>query len=1066
MPLRNAPLFALGALLLFGSGCSIEDVSDRDHPQSDIDYQAPDAGPDAEDDASDSGGAEAARAKLQSVEQTEAWDLPGLTSEVHVVRTEGNIPHIYADNARDLYLVEGFVMARDRYIEFELGRRLGLGKASELLGQDALAIDQSSRGLGRAMIAQRIVDNLSPEQAEAFDAYAEGINIYIDRVAAGELPPPTELDLIAPLLGGQPADYMEPVDRLGIAGLLTVIVGQLGFETIEVTLAAVEAELAALDTDLPLGELRKQGAIDDIFNTVGPIKPVSAAGGGWGIEGMDRKPGAIDLGWRSRPTVAIDPSRAPKRTPVELLHRIQRWAERDNALLRRGEHGEFGSNVWAGGGASTADGGSVLASDGHLPLGVPPLFMHMGLDTRELGGGDVHQLGLTFPGVPFVTVGTNGKVAWSQTYLYADITDWYREEIRLGDDGKPTDSRFEGEWRPLTRAEEEYVVADVPLLGSVGRTETWERWATFDGRLLVSLEGRLLAPGEEPGDGEVVVDMQGDRIVPGDLDGDGVVTGVSFYYTGLDIGDTIGAVDGFHKVDDVFAWRDQTRKLVAYAQGMVASDDQGNVTYTGYNAIPCREYLERDASGAWTPGSDPRRLLDGTRYGRPTIPLTESGEVDQDRRDDPYACTIPFDSFPQSVNPERGYVATANNDPADITTDGSITDDPWYMGYAWSTGYRADTITTRLEELTASQAVSVASMMELQGDVRSRLGEDLGGELLAAITAAQGWSEQAVELTEAQQRAVDLYQAEASDLDEVATRVQAWRDRGAQARSGVETFYNLAPTETDREDAVATTLFNAWFLFFLEEIFDDEPFDARIWVGNASANRLRALFAILEGRGEGNPGGLASWNPETGESAFFDILGTAEIETSTEIALRAMNRALAWLRSNPTEPGYGGFGTDDISQWLWGLRHMVELPSLLVSFVGEGTPAIDLIAGPLSLDTDVLPLADGYEAGDPRATLPWFPRDGDWFSVDAANPGWDGDFAYEAGPVMRMVIALKDGQVEARNVIPGGQSGLTDSPFFSDQAALWLANDTFPMRFHLDDVVEGATGRELYGPAE
>ena len=29
---------------------------------------------------------------------------------------------------------------------------------------------------------------------------------------------------------------------------------------------------------------------------------------------------------------------------------------------------------------------------------------------------------------------------------------------------------------------------------------------------------------------------------------------------------------------------------------------------------------------------------------------------------------------------------------------------------------------------------------------------------------------------------------------------------------------------------------------------------------------------FLEGRGEGNPSNLASWNAATGESAFFDIV--------------------------------------------------------------------------------------------------------------------------------------------------------------------------------------------------
>jgi acyl-homoserine lactone acylase PvdQ len=65
---------------------------------------------------------------------------------------------------------------------------------------------------------------------------------------------------------------------------------------------------------------------------------------------------------------------------------------------------------------------------------------------------------------------------------------------------------------------------------------------------------------------------------------------------------------------------------------------------------------------------------------------------------------------------------------------------------------------------------------------------------------------------------------------------------------------------------------------------------------------------------------------------------------------------------------------------------------------------------------------------------------------------------------MRMVIALKDGHVEAENIIPGGQSGLIDSPFYADQAKKWLANETIPMHFHVEDVVSGADGRELYVP--
>ena len=50
------------------------------------------------------------------------------------------------------------------------------------------------------------------------------------------------------------------------------------------------------------------------------------------------------------------------------------------------------------------------------------------------------------------------------------------------------------------------------------------------------------------------------------------------------------------------------------------------------------------------------------------------------------------------------------------------------------------------------------------------------------------------------------------------------------------------------------------------------------------------------------------------------------------------------------------------------------------------------------------------------------------------------------------------------NVIPGGQSGLKDSPHFDDQVQLWLANETLPLRFHLDEVVAGGTHRDVFTP--
>ena len=86
-------------------------------------------------------------------------------------------------------------------------------------------------------------------------------------------------------------------------------------------------------------------------------------------------------------------------------------------------------------------------------------------------------------------------------------------------------------------------------------------------------------------------------------------------------------------------------------------------------------------------------------------------------------------------------------------------------------------------------------------------------------------------------------------------------------------------------------------------------------------------------------------------------------------------------------------------------------------------------------------------------------------STDPDNPGFGtGDHTYGSGPVFRMVIALGPDGAEAVNMLPGGQSGLNDSPYFADQAAHWLANETWPLHTELDDVLGDAVRVERYSP--
>ncbi len=639
-----------------------------------------------------------------------------------------------------------------------------------------------------------------------------------------------------------------------------------------------------------------------------------------------------------------------------------------------------------------------------------------------------------------------------------DITDWYAEEIQLDADGAPSASLFDGAWEPLSSADDSIVVADIAILGSTGRTEVITRWSTFDGRWITSIEGREVDDEYLPMPGETVANFAGVYVVPEDTDGDSVISAISFAYAGFDVGPMFRTLDDFGQAADVEELREATKGLVAYSQNIVAADSGGSILYASHQGMPCRDHLDRNGDGTWATGADPGLLLDGTRYGSFEVPLTSEGEVDFDGA----ACVVPFDQHPWSIDPPQGYLQTANNDPGGLSIDGSLTNDPWYLGGPWTEGYRAKRIDAELARMVAAGGVTLDDMVVLQGDHHSGLGEQLLPELLDVVDQARAASASG-DRTDLEEILAGLYDGRAADIEDAYDRLVDWQTRGLTAGSGVETFYH-SPDADDVADAIATSIFNAWMTRFVSSIFDDEALPG-IWEPTTDTGRLRMLTWMLDGRGADNPLALASWNEDTLESAFFDVLGTDEVEQSQQLVLQALLDGFDHLGSQPDGDEQGGFGSSDPEDWLWGLRHVAKFESLLSEFLDVDDAIFGSLVEDLSITTDVLPLGDDVGVGDPRRDLTWFPRPGDHLNVDAGNSGLTGNDAdYGSGPVFRMVFALGPDGVEGYNVLPGGQSGLTDSEHFADQAALWLGNEALPMHLAVEDVVANALHRETFEP--
>lgn len=998
------------------------------------------------------------------LEETGRFRVPHLEAHAHVVRTEMDVPHVYAANRLDAMRVLGFVMAKDRFFQMDLTSRLSQGTLSELIGDAALGSDIENRQIGATYVTDLFLEQLSDDEAAELDAFADGVNGYIEAVRARQLPPPKELELAFAVLGGRrPVDLMIPWDRRDVVATGATILYSTSYETGDPGRAAAHARpLDEHFVGAPDEALRRAGLQQDIIERYAPPNDSSSAAG-WGLETTGRT---------SAPIVDERPVRRPipadrPRVERSALDRLVSHLERVDARIHPSGHEGWGSNSWAVMGSATTGGGSLLAGDGHLQLSVPALFWQYGLDTELMGAEDPQRLmGATLAGLPLMGVGTNGRISWTQTAYFADVTDWYTEELVLDDDGVPAFSRFEGEDRPLVRVEETFEIRDVPELDSVGRTEELARFVTFDGRFITSIEGRSVTADEPLGPGEARVNLMGDWIVPSDQDGDGVISAVSFYYGPFDGGTLLRAFRQFADSDDVEDFRQAMRHFIGYGGSMMAADAEGSVLYSAYHAVPCRDHLPRDAgTNVWIAGADPRRLIDGTRYGAWSIPLDAQGRVDEAAAaaGGPTECAVPFDQWPQALNPARQYVMHANNDPGNIATDGDLFDDPYYIGGPWIEGYRARRIDERLQAAIAAEEASFEEMQRLQGDHHSNLGEDWAPLLLEVIDEARTLSLGSP--TEPHEvRLAALWTANEARFTEVETRILAWRDAGYPTPSGVETFYST-PAATDAEMSVATTLFNHWFPRFVRGTLGDEAIDRRLSPAvTGDTFTMMTIQLLVNGRGPGNPEGLGSWSPTTEESVFFDDVATPETERSQEIGLRALAEALDFLAQDPTEPGVGGYGTTDMSAYLWGLRHQVRFESLLAGFLDDAD-GLGALLDMFNISTSVLPLADDLPADDPRAGLRWFPRPADQFDVDAANPGLDGEtFSHGSGPVFRMVISLGPDGVRGENILPGGQSGIPGNAHFADQARRWLANETIPMRYLPEEVAEGAVSRERFLP--
>ena len=107
--------------------------------------------------------------------------LAGLKDEVKVTFDAWGVPTLRAETREDAFFTLGFVTAGDRLFQLDLSRRKAAGRLAEVFGGGALASDRRQRTLGTERAAATIVAMLPLKQRRVLDAYAGGINAFINQ---------------------------------------------------------------------------------------------------------------------------------------------------------------------------------------------------------------------------------------------------------------------------------------------------------------------------------------------------------------------------------------------------------------------------------------------------------------------------------------------------------------------------------------------------------------------------------------------------------------------------------------------------------------------------------------------------------------------------------------------------------------------------------------------------------------------------------------------------------------------------------------------------------------------
>ena len=329
--------------------------------------------------------------------------IDGIEAPIEIHFDQRMVPHIYASNMEDALFAQGYIEAYFRLWQMDFISRAAGGRLAEVVGSKALRRDIRQRKTGMMMAAENALESWSQHDNAIMTKYIDGVNAYIDKLKSSDYP------IEFKLLGYNPEKW-------------TALHSALVLKSMTSTLASYNEDIGATNTLNQLGE----ELFDQLFPNIDPDQtPVIPNEVAYSIENM----------------------------PSRLKPDGQLYAEGffEDLTIYKGMKG-VGSNNWAVHRKKTEAGNTLLCNDPHLNLTLPSIWIEMHIVTPEF-----NAYGVSIPGMPGIMIGFNENIAWGNTNVGHDFTDYYTIDWI---DEKKTKYMLDGQPVPVSIRKEAIKIKD------------------------------------------------------------------------------------------------------------------------------------------------------------------------------------------------------------------------------------------------------------------------------------------------------------------------------------------------------------------------------------------------------------------------------------------------------------------------------------------------------------------------------------------------------------------------------------------------------------------------------